>query len=146
MLLLTAQHQILLMQVEPAPGRRVWIAPGGGLEDDESEREAAAREVLEETGRAIAPGPKVWTRAHEFDFLGRRIDQRESYFLARTARFEPSPDGLEAIEREAFRAFRWWGFDEIRASDAVFAPRRLGELLVRLEREGPPAQPIDCGA
>jgi ADP-ribose pyrophosphatase YjhB (NUDIX family) len=41
------------------PGRGMWAQPGGFLEIDETVREAAIRETLEETGLRIEPGAIV---------------------------------------------------------------------------------------
>ena len=42
-LLLTPEKMILLIETEVAPGRLVWLAPGGGVEAGESPRQAAER-------------------------------------------------------------------------------------------------------
>lgn len=133
------------MRVEVAPGRLVWITPGGGVGEGEEPRETAAREVLEETGRVIEIGAPVWVRTHIFAFEGRLLRQREVFFLAPCERFEPLTHGLEAIETRVFRGFRWWSVGEIRRSQERFAPRRLGELLGDLLAKGPPPEPIDVG-
>ena len=44
---------------EPAAGR--WSVPGGRLEADESDEQAVAREVLEETGLHVVVGLRVGT-------------------------------------------------------------------------------------
>ena len=45
-----AQGRILLVRRGQEPARGMWSIPGGRVEGDESWDEAAAREVLEETG------------------------------------------------------------------------------------------------
>ena len=47
---------MLLVEHEKG-GRRYWLVPGGGLEHGETLHEAAAREVLEETGYQAEVGP-----------------------------------------------------------------------------------------
>ena len=136
---------LFLHQLEVAPQRRVWIAPGGGLEAGELPRDAAIREVREETGQDIDPGDPVWTREHVFDFQGRPVRQLETFFLARTERFAPSTADLEGIERRWFRGFRWWEIEAIQRSGDRFAPGRLGAFLEELVRNGPPKVPIDVG-
>ena len=133
------------MQLEVAPERLVWVAPGGGLMAGELPSEGAVREVLEETGREIEAGIPVWTRTHTFEFEGRLLRQREIYFLARVDRFDPRTDGFESVEQRLFRGFHWWHVDAIRGSEALFAPRGLGDLLRDLLSQGPPATPIDVG-
>lgn len=50
-LAITADHQVVLVrQFRPGPNRILLEMPGGGIEDGEGPQEAAARELLEETG------------------------------------------------------------------------------------------------
>ena len=132
---------------DPAGGRRVWFTPGGGLERGESAAAGLRRELAEETGlQDIQVGPLLWTRFHEFPWDGRTISQHEEFYLVETASFEPTmADNPATGERQAFRGFRWWSAEQIRKSPALFAPRRLADLVDSLIRAGPPAQPFDVG-
>ena len=51
----------------------------------------------------------------------------------------------EALAAEGMVEQRWWARAELEAARAVFAPRRLPELVGDLLRHGPPPQPIDAG-
>ena len=50
----------LLMVKHVHPEREVWMVPGGAIEEDESSRAAAAREVLEETGLEVEVQSLFW--------------------------------------------------------------------------------------
>src|SRR5579864_162103 len=71
--------------------RAVWFAVGGGLEPGEAPRDAAIREVREETGQVVTDlGPVVLARRFHWTFGGSVYDQEETYYLVRMPRFEPS--------------------------------------------------------
>ncbi|WP_307845644.1 NUDIX domain-containing protein [Planomonospora sp. ID67723] len=48
--------QILLVRRGHPPGEGLWSVPGGRIEPGESDAEAVAREVLEETGLTVSVG------------------------------------------------------------------------------------------
>jgi 8-oxo-dGTP pyrophosphatase MutT (NUDIX family) len=146
-LLVTPAREILLVRwVAVALGRRFWITPGGGVEPGESQREAAAREVAEETGLVgAAIGPLVWRRSVQIRWADPPFVQRETYFWTPTERFEPSTAAIPTqAERDEIDAYRWWPLEEIEASSERFAPRRLGRLLRDLFEKGLPGIPIEA--
>ncbi|MEU9194715.1 NUDIX hydrolase [Streptomyces hundungensis] len=144
-ILLDPQDRILLMHgYEPEdPSDTWWFTPGGGLEGDETRAEAALRELAEETGITdVELGPVLWQRTCSFPFDGRRWDQDEWYYLARTTQTEATPAGLTELELRSTAGLRWWTSAELSAARETVYPTRLAELLRTLLVEGPPHAPV----
>jgi len=152
-LLVTPEQAVLLVRFEFATAT-VWALPGGGLEPGEDHLTALRRELIEEVGlHDVAIGAHVWTREHVIPFEDGRWDgQRDIVHVVATERFEPQPAlSWDQLRAERLHEIRWWTLDEIEAVTAdpaaavVFAPRRMGELLRLLERDGIPESPLASG-
>ena len=56
---ITDRGEVMLIRRGIAPGIGEWAQPGGFLEIDETVRDAAIRETIEETGLRVEPGASV---------------------------------------------------------------------------------------
>ncbi|MCO1657519.1 NUDIX hydrolase [Pseudonocardia humida] len=52
-------HRLLLVQRANEPGRGQWSLPGGRVEPGETDQQALVREMEEETGLSVEPGPLI---------------------------------------------------------------------------------------
>lgn len=157
-LLLDADDRLLLVRAHDADQveRSWWFTVGGGIDPGESARQAAAREVAEETGIVVDAdallGP-VASRWAVFDFFARNVRQHELFFAHRlpaagTAAADLSTAGWTAVERAFVDELGWWSLAALRASDEEIFPGRLPELLAHvlehLPRDrGDDATPVD---
>jgi 8-oxo-dGTP pyrophosphatase MutT (NUDIX family) len=145
-LLVTPDREVLLVRYAAnGMARPAWITPGGGIEAGETEREAALREVAEETGLTAAPlGPAVWTRRVRVPWANPPFVQCETFFWAPVVRFVPSLAALPTeLERREVETFRWWRIEAIEDSTERFGPRRMGPLLRTLFERGLPPAPVE---
>ena len=139
--------RVLLVRMQ-VPGTPLWICPGGGLGDGESDEQALRRELAEEVGHELVElGPCIWRREHYLPLFGGLWDgQVERFYLVHVEPFEPRPHfSVEELAAENLIGMRWWTPEELATSTTRFAPRRLPQLLEQLQTTGPPDSAFDAG-
>jgi 8-oxo-dGTP pyrophosphatase MutT (NUDIX family) len=134
-LLFDRESRILLF-LTTAPdssGVARWLTPGGGVDEGETHAEAAARELLEETGLSgVDLGQPVWS--HDFEVQWDSADHdtgHAEFYTATVDRFEPSQEGWTDDERVDVLAHRWWSIAELLATTEPYEPAELVNLVRR---------------
>lgn len=91
---------IAILLIRDPYGR--WTLPKGHLEDNEDDRQAAVREVLEETGVTGELGPLVSTITYSFLSRNRLVEKHVAFFLMRTTTTQITPQLSEGISDAAW--------------------------------------------
>lgn len=99
-----------------------WFSIGGGLENNETARQGACRELFEETGLSATPsdliGP-VLLRHADFDFAAIKCRQHEQFFLLHLGDMpELCFSGQTVLERELLDEYRWFSLKELQDLEA----------------------------
>ncbi len=128
-----------------------WTMPGGGLEPGESPRDAARRELGEETGWTdLEPGPLLCTWEHDFTWHGIPVRQHEHIYLTGGPHRGPVGDVSAVHAEDRILDWRWWtpaDLADVRA-DALWPPQ-LPALLDTVREawavRGEPVAPVELG-
>jgi 8-oxo-dGTP pyrophosphatase MutT (NUDIX family) len=132
------QFHVLLFQFYLNPKKRdegqFWITPGGGVDKGEELVHAAARELREETGFAVAPEELLYVGHAEgyakFDWAKGMF--RDDYYFWRAATRELDESMQEEWERSQITGHRWWSVEELVVTQERVIPPGLAGLLMQL--------------
>ncbi len=117
---------------DPVDGRIFWEPPGGGIEPGETSRDAAARELYEETGLGLKISSRSTLVARDYRWAGRRHVHLEEFFLAEghagAVRLQMPTDE----ERATFLELRFVDLTSLGLLDAPLEPPTLGAVLQNL--------------
>lgn len=116
------------------PATTYWYTIGGGVDEGESDLEAAVREVWEETGLRVDParlvGP-VHADDVVFPFEGRTVVQQQVYYLLEVPRYAARPVAFEETEVRSTLEVGWVDPRERQRRGETVYPEGLVELLDR---------------
>ena len=127
------------------PGSGWWVLPGGGIDGGETPREAARRELAEESGYLVDDadlyGP-VAVRVALHGYSDQVTEQSEEIFVVYVSQpYDVDVSGHTEFERLSVQGHAWRGIDESFV-DPVW-PADLARL-VAITRE-PESWPVDLG-
>jgi 8-oxo-dGTP pyrophosphatase MutT (NUDIX family) len=157
--LLNDANELLLMCIDDPTirslgkqyGGHFWTLIGGAIEPNESIRQAAEREIFEETGFTTADvefGAHVWFGEMDLVLYDKPTHIRQEFLVARTKTNDPSLAHLIGREKEVVKKVEWFSLDRIINSGELIYPVRLPEYLpdVLAGRYSPEPFEIDLAA
>lgn len=113
-----------------------WFTPGGKIDDGETTRQAAARELFEEVGIRVNPddlGNIIGTEDVDYHFDGVAYRQHGVFYAYRSDDAALNAAGWSDIETRTIDAGRYWSLAELRATTETIYPAHLADMITALK-------------
>ncbi len=153
-LLINQNKELLLMCADDPKTRskdnsyhgRFWFPIGGKIEEGENLKEAALREIYEETSltqEQVEIGPVVWHG--EFDMIldGTLSHLDQTFIVATTKKTDVKVHRPCEWEKKAIKCIKWFTLEEIKLSKEPIFPVILKDYLPDILNENYPSLPIE---
>ncbi len=128
-------RKVLLVQVKNMKGKKIWTFPKGHIEAGETPRQAALREVLEETGyRAVIVRPMIRVK-YAFTLQGNYIKKMVQWYLMKKLGRIGKHDASEIL------SIRWVSLHKARELVQYPSDIRLVEMLMSSMHLSPAENP-----
>jgi len=123
--LFDAQDRVLLIHRAKDPARGKWAPPGGFLDVNENLEEAAAREILEETGLVLSDLRYLGAFPNNYLYGGLSQPVCDVFFTART------DSSTVKLQQDEVNDHRFIELSEINPDELAFDSMRLALAVLR---------------
>lgn len=125
--LVLRDNKILLVKRNHPPAEGLWAVPGGRINLGETLKQAAAREVKEETGLEIIPGEPVYS----FDSIHRDADGRVRFHYVIIDLLAEYKSGTLKAGDDASDV-RWFSVDDLEKIQVNESTKKLVKQYLQL--------------